>query len=425
MRRVAIIGGGFSGLTVAWALWRQKITQCPDLQIDIYEAQPQWGGLLKTKTTEQGLVEAAANAILSTPDIQAMAKDFGITWAHKKKTAKKRWVMHAKTQKPSRWPLSFWQTCKNLDRLLAVARGSSRFAPKEKETVKQWGLRVFRSPEVIDDFISPALSGIYSSPAEELSASLCFKSLFTASSTKSLGSQAPEQGMGEFFTKGYEFFKKQEGVSFYFNTPVQDVNSVMADAIVDCRPNALGLKLHHNYICSVSMFWKISDRPYFEGFGCLFPQSQKFLGVLFDSDIFAGRTQDPDVFLEKWIIRTPEPITEWTEEMTKELIEFRQKTLHHNHLPSPLSVHAFCRPEQTLPRYDLQLESQLQAAHKKYHEGTEIYIHPKNPKHIFHGNYLGEIGLNKIFYKSLSIARYVCQGLAETDSADLQSENKL
>ncbi|MCO5114424.1 MAG: NAD(P)-binding protein [Bdellovibrionaceae bacterium] len=409
MKKVAVIGGGFSGLSVAWALCKEAHRQNWDVQIDIYEKHSCLGGLLQTQRDTWGLVEPAANSILVSEAVDEMAKDFGVTWAKKKKTSRKRWVMTAKG--PSRWPLSAFQTFKNLDRLLGVAKGSPRWIFKEQETIKQWGDRVFRTPQVVDEFIGPALSGVYSNRPQELSASLCLSSLFQKPQPKSKGSMAPETGMLEFFEKAEEFFKHQASVSVHLDTEIQDVKSLGADIVIDCRPNALGLKINYNHMTSVSVFWPGEGRPNIEGFGCLFPHSDKYIGVLFDTDIFEGRASQ-DVFLEKWIIKNPEPQTQWTEKDTQDLLEFRFKNLQQNAKSlqrsnvEPLKVCAFSL-SRALPKYDLNLEAQLNGATKKYFMGSKIYVDRNNDKHIFHGNYLGEIGLNKILHKSILIAKYV------------------
>lgn len=432
MKKVAIIGGGFSGLTMAWALCRSLKNNSSldsshlDVQIDLYERSSNLGGLLQTQVMDLGIVEPAANALLKSSVVEEMAKDFGITWAQKKKSARKRWVMTQEGQ-PSQWPLSAWNTLKNLDRLLGVAQGKAALKPLAQETLKQWGDRVFRSPQVVDHFLGPALSGVYSNRPHELSASLCLSTLFSKTpkdtSSKTRGSFAPQNGMREFFEKGLEYLKKTSGVNVHLNadwesTRPQGSLATDLDVIIDCRPGVHPeLTINNNYLKSVSLFWRIEDRPDFEGFGCLFPRSETYLGVLFDSDIFTHRTNSESVFLEKWILKVHPNSTDrlWSDEESgwsnadlDELLKFRARQLraHSQTQGQPLKVWVTPKP-LALPKYDLHLEAQLCKASRVEFKGKFIYTHPQNSHYIYHGNYLGEIGLTKILHQSLRIAQYV------------------
>lgn len=440
MKKIAVIGGGFTGLTMTWALWRQLRQNMTEdqFQIDLYERSPNLGGLLQTQTFECGLVEPAANAILGSQDLKQMADDFGVKWAVKKKTAKKRWVMTHKG--PSRWPLSLMTTFRNASRLFALAKGQEALRPKDFETVTQWSERVFRTPEVLQQLIAPALQGVYADHPDQLSARLCLDSLFTKSTERNLGSVAPEKGMVEWFEKGLIYFQSKKNIHTHLNFDVtQDLldakstkeldgeiakdlaaenftNSLAdCDVIIDCRPNAMGLKINFNSVASVSMFWDKNHRPAFEGFGCLFPKAERYLGVLFDSDIFEGRAFDENLFLEKWIVRTEG--LGWDTSDTEALLNFRRSQFLKSYddvsddfssddLPKPVFTKANFW-EKAIPKYDLQLERQLEFAHKKYHQGARIFMKQGTENHIFHGNYLGDLGLNKILKKSKVIAHYV------------------
>lgn len=61
MKRCAIIGGGISGLSTAYFL--QKKTK--DLQIDLYDSEPEPGGVIKTEEIEGCIVEAGPDSFLT------------------------------------------------------------------------------------------------------------------------------------------------------------------------------------------------------------------------------------------------------------------------------------------------------------------------------------------------------------------------
>lgn len=61
MKRCAIVGAGISGLTVAY--WLNKLSS--SLSIDVYDAHPEAGGLLKTEIIDGCIVDAGPDSFLS------------------------------------------------------------------------------------------------------------------------------------------------------------------------------------------------------------------------------------------------------------------------------------------------------------------------------------------------------------------------
>jgi oxygen-dependent protoporphyrinogen oxidase len=64
MKRIAIIGGGISGLTAAFALEEQRRAGVP-LQYVLFESAPRLGGVLVTERVDGCLVEAGADSFLT------------------------------------------------------------------------------------------------------------------------------------------------------------------------------------------------------------------------------------------------------------------------------------------------------------------------------------------------------------------------
>src|SRR6266436_2128907 len=103
MKPVLVIGAGFSGLTLAYAL-RQL-----DLPVRILERGDKPGGLIATRAEEHGLVETAANALLADAEVERLFADLGLEFAAQLRTRKRRFIFW---KKPKRWPLSLWATLK-------------------------------------------------------------------------------------------------------------------------------------------------------------------------------------------------------------------------------------------------------------------------------------------------------------------------
>jgi oxygen-dependent protoporphyrinogen oxidase len=64
MTRIAIVGGGISGLAAAFAL-EERRQAGESMEFVIYEAGPQFGGVLVTEQVDGCLVEAGPESFLT------------------------------------------------------------------------------------------------------------------------------------------------------------------------------------------------------------------------------------------------------------------------------------------------------------------------------------------------------------------------
>src|SRR5882672_7372411 len=78
--KVAVLGAGFAGLTVAHALKRDATHRGVDLSVEIFEAGARAGGRIRTTNAEGFLVEWAADAFQTGPGpAQTLIQDLGLT----------------------------------------------------------------------------------------------------------------------------------------------------------------------------------------------------------------------------------------------------------------------------------------------------------------------------------------------------------
>ena len=78
MRRIAIIGGGISGLTAAYFLEQHRLSGAP-LEYVLYEASARVGGVLRTEHVEDCLVEAGPDSFLTEkPWAADLCRELGI-----------------------------------------------------------------------------------------------------------------------------------------------------------------------------------------------------------------------------------------------------------------------------------------------------------------------------------------------------------
>jgi oxygen-dependent protoporphyrinogen oxidase len=77
-RRVAVIGGGISGLTAAYTLARARRSGAP-VEETLIEASPRLGGVIQTETIEGFVIEAGPDSFLAEkPQAAALARELGL-----------------------------------------------------------------------------------------------------------------------------------------------------------------------------------------------------------------------------------------------------------------------------------------------------------------------------------------------------------
>ena len=69
---ITVVGAGFSGLVTAYYLFKAGES------VRVLEKSPRVGGLLRTIHTEHGLVETAANGLLSSFRLETMCDEIGV-----------------------------------------------------------------------------------------------------------------------------------------------------------------------------------------------------------------------------------------------------------------------------------------------------------------------------------------------------------
>ncbi|HUI83456.1 MAG TPA: protoporphyrinogen oxidase [Candidatus Binatia bacterium] len=183
MKRIAIVGGGISGLSVAFYLEKARAGGA-DLEYTILESGQRLGGCLSSDVVEGCLVEAGPDSFLTEkPWALTLCKELGIAdqLIGSNDAARKTYiVVHGRLtvmpdglmfMVPTRLaptalsPLFSWNTkLRMLRELLHPPRPMH-----DDETVAQLVERHF-GPEVVDRLADPLLSGVYGGDARRLSA---------------------------------------------------------------------------------------------------------------------------------------------------------------------------------------------------------------------------------------------------------------
>lgn len=397
MQRIQVIGGGFSGLCVAYFLARRGH------KVRLVESSARCGGLLATRQTPYGPAETAANALLANRLVEEVAAEIGLDLVPTLPSARRRFI-HRRGA-PRRWPLGGRATLRFLGETMPrffAARAS--FRPRPGESVRAWGHRCLGA-EATDYLLVPALSGVYAGDAEQLSASLLLGRFFSGgprpSRGKLRGSVAPLLGMEEW-PKAFRRALEAKGAEFA-STAEEGLETIVAlpppAAASFLKERAPGLALQLARIemlplVSVTLFLP-EDAPGLEGFGCLFPRAEGFrvLGLLANDRIFPGRARN-GARSETWILggaTDPGAVQLPNEDLLALLTEERRRIFGSSapHLHAELS-----HWPAAIPHYNLTLERTL----AELGEGREN-------RYTLFGTYLGDLGLARVLVRAENLAR--------------------
>lgn len=383
---IHIIGAGFSGLTLAWEL------QKAGLKVTVYEKN-QIGGLIQTHVTPTHLRETAANGLLWTPRLEQLAQELELEFMASQKVSRKRFIF--RDGKPLRWPLSLGETFCLIPKLLKFIVLKPKVDPTL--TLSAWGKKSFG--QIFTDLVlTSAVRGIFALPAAKLNAKAVLDSFSAVKEFKKAKkykptTYAPKNGMGQLI----EALKSRVPV---VKKEIKNLDELKGDAIVIATSawDAASLLPQTNLeniesvpLLSVTLVWP-KDEATLQGFGCLFPPNENFFaaGVLVNHCIFANRGPNPS---ETWIIsQDQENLTD--DQIKKAILSDRERLFKNSH--QPLECH-ITRWPKAIPAYNAELNSFL----ANYPE-TEKALANKN---IFlSGNYLGKIGLAKIYDQNIVLA---------------------
>jgi len=379
MKTARVVGAGLSGLAAATCLADARF------HVEVIEAGSGPGGLIGTRSTPHGPVERAANAFVWTDTTAKWFERLGITPAFPLPAARSRYIY--RDGRPRRWPLRRGETAGMLARL-GWAWTTRRLKPRGDESVATFVERVAGSA-ASRWFASPAMQGVYATPADRLAATAIFGPRRRARGP----SAAPPGGMGEFIGRLYEDLRAR-GVEFSFDAAADFIGGHVPTVICTNAPAAAALVAPHapglsaalkrvdmTGIETVTAFFE--PRPDdLQGFGILFPRGSGIdaLGVLFNTCIFRGRGASRS---ETWIYAVDDTTGATT---PTDRVSADREVLTGRRDPT-LAVHPTRWPA-ALPVYDQRV--------------LELEPHLKTlpPWLALSGNYLGQIGVSTLLARA-------------------------
>ncbi|HXX54293.1 MAG TPA: protoporphyrinogen oxidase [Thermodesulfovibrionales bacterium] len=350
MDRIAIVGGGISGLSLAYLLHTQR----PSLDIIVLEAEERLGGKIWTDKAEGFLCEAGVNGFLSSkPRTLELAAALALSPLKSNDAARKRFIfsegrLHPLPDSPPAFfksdLLSMW------GRLRIVYEMFARKGRKEDESLADFGRRRL-GREAFEKLIDPMASGIFAGDPKALSLKSCFPRIYQLETeygslirallrlqlkAKIEGRSGPGPGPGGVLTSFYDGMEtfilalkeslgarvrscstvvSMKGKRGCFTLFFEDGSSMESDYIVLATPAHASSGILKDFDQALSR--SLSEIPYpavsvvclgyrkeqigrsLDGFGFLVPfrEGRRILGTLWDSSIFPNRAPEGYVLL--------------------------------------------------------------------------------------------------------------------------------
>jgi oxygen-dependent protoporphyrinogen oxidase len=183
IRRIAVIGGGVSGLAAAYTLARARQAGAP-IEEALFEASPWLGGVVRTETVEGFVIEAGPDSFLAEkPQAAAMARELGLgdDLMGSNDHARRTYILHRGRLLPlpdglmflvptRLWPMVTTQLLP-LRTKLAAARELFSSPPDgdpDDESVASFVKRHF-GEAMVENIADPLLAGVYGGDSAALS----------------------------------------------------------------------------------------------------------------------------------------------------------------------------------------------------------------------------------------------------------------
>ncbi|GAX87907.1 oxygen-dependent protoporphyrinogen oxidase [Lebetimonas natsushimae] len=305
MQKLAIVGGGISGLSLAYYLQN-------DYEITVFE-KDKWGGKAYTQKVDNYLFEEGVNGFLSnSPKTLELCDEIGIKPLKANENAKIRYIYDDKLIKLPSSPIEFLTS--DIMSLKGKIRILKEFFVKpvceKEESVKEFAIRRL-GYEFYEKMMIPMLAGIYASTPEITSMNAAFPklkkveceygSLFKGMIKLKRGGEPTgelhsfEYGMSEFINK-----LKEKTKAKFINREIKDIDELKDfDKVVIATEAFVAAEILKKYEKLSNLLKQIKYNPVAIvglDFDSITPKSfgiltirNKTLGILMDKYIFPNR----------------------------------------------------------------------------------------------------------------------------------------
>jgi oxygen-dependent protoporphyrinogen oxidase len=175
--RIAIVGGGISGLSLAYALLEKK----PGLDVTIFEAETRTGGKILTEKINGYVCEGGVNGFLDNkPSTLELASKINLTPLKSSDNARKRYIYTGgKLRLIPESPVKFLMSnfLSPYGRLRMLGEYFVPKANKDDETMESFAVRRV-GREFFEKLLDPMASGVYAGDPSKMSIRSCFSKVY-------------------------------------------------------------------------------------------------------------------------------------------------------------------------------------------------------------------------------------------------------
>ncbi|MCB9748148.1 MAG: protoporphyrinogen oxidase [Candidatus Omnitrophica bacterium] len=347
-KRIAVIGGGISGLATLHYLCR-KYCKRDDIEIKLFEKEKFPGGTIHSQQVDKHLFEHGPNGFLTINPLTLeffheiqIADQLIVASAQ----AKKRFISYQNQLYPVPMnPVALFKfpLFSAREKIRIFQEFFQKAGTDPKESVFDFFQRRF-GPRVAQLFLDPMVSGIYAGDAKKISVRAAFPKIYALEQTygsviKGLFKQKRDKkikrklvslkdGMGSVIEKLYTMYRvyihtkidvasilqKEEKYCFKYDGQMYDADEIFLCApaygssylLKELNKDLAELLNQFEYapIAVVGLVYaKSAFKNFPQGFGYLIPSSERrqTLGVLFESLIFANRCAEDEILVRVMI----------------------------------------------------------------------------------------------------------------------------
>jgi oxygen-dependent protoporphyrinogen oxidase len=447
--RIVIVGGGISGLSLAYLLLERK----PDLHITVLESDEKAGGKIWTDKVDGYLCEGGVNGFLDNrPRTLELVGKLALTSLRSSDKARKRYIFsEKKLHLLPESPRSFFTS----DLLSLYGRLRivyEMFVPRKTgndETLADFARRRL-GKEAYEKLIDPMASGIFAGDPENMSLKSCFpkvhalevqygsliRGMIKLQKEAKKSGKKVGPGPGGVLTSFYDGMEtlvnglnhnlgqrlktSKKVVSIDRKTGsytiyLADNTSIEAEAVVVASPahvtaaivkdmdKQLSVTLNEIYYPSISVvclgFKRTHIQHPLDGFGFLIPnrEKRKILGTLWDSSIFPNRAPEGYVLLRSMIggVRMSDLAMERDEGLVQIVLRELHDIMGIHATPHFMKVY---KHEKGIPQYSRGHEKRLASILEKTSNFKGFYLA---------GNAYKGIGVNDCIENSYNLAERI------------------
>jgi protoporphyrinogen oxidase len=301
---IHIFGGGICGLLFGYYLKKNNIS------FELHEKEKRVGGKISSTQSEDGLIESAANAIYSSPELLELLSDLEIDYLLPTPDLKK---LIYRNKRARTFPLTIIEVLKIIPKLF-------RKIPHERFNISVYDFfKPLVGEKVCDEVLSCAFNGIYATPIKELHFKSVFSSNIKAKTYLSFFLELKKNKPNNFKPKSISFDTGLQALINRLHEYLKDhivlnskqTISLHQNAIIctDANDAATLIRSTHkdlaNLLSTIS-YTRLNTTTVFakekldyleDSFGVLYPYSEdKALGIINNKAIFKNRVNNPNLY---------------------------------------------------------------------------------------------------------------------------------